>query len=105
MYADKITGSMERAITTTNERRAKQEAFNTEHGIIPRSTSRSLDENLKLEDPAELYNRSKKAKTLPAAERKKLVDELTAKMKEAAKKLEFEEAARLRDEIAKIRKL
>lgn len=105
MYADKITGSMGRAIKTTNERRALQEAYNLKHGIIPKTTSRTLDENLKLEDPAELYNRSKKAKTLPAAERKKLVDELSAKMKEAAKKLEFEEAARLRDEIAKIRKL
>lgn len=105
MYADKMTGSMQRAISTTNERRVKQEAFNAEHGITPKTTSRALDENLKLEDPAEIYNRSKKAKTLPAAERKKLVDALTVKMKEAAKKLEFEEAARLRDEIAKIRKL
>jgi len=105
LYAQKITGSMERAIKTTTDRRAMQEAYNREHGITPKSTKRVLDENLKLEDPSELYNRSKKAKTLPAAERKKLVDELSAKMKEAAKKLEFEEAARLRDEIAKIRKL
>ncbi|MDD2829426.1 MAG: excinuclease ABC subunit UvrB [Sulfuricurvum sp.] len=105
LYADKITGSMERAISKTNERRTRQEAFNTEHSITPTTTKRNLDENLKLEDVGDLYNRSKKAKTLPAAERKKLVDELTTKMKEAAKKLEFEEAARLRDEIAKIRKL
>ena len=105
LYAQKITGSMERAIKKTNDRRATQEAFNIKHGITPITTKRSLDENLKLEDPAELYNRSKKAKTLPAAERKKLVEELSLKMREAAKKLEFEEAARLRDEIAKIRKL
>lgn len=105
LYADKITGSMERAIKTTTERRATQDAFNQAHGIIPTTTKRSLDENLKLEDPSELYNRSKKAKTLPAAERKKLIEELNVKMREAAKKLEFEEAARLRDEIAKIRKL
>lgn len=105
LYAEKMTGSMERAIKTTTDRRALQEAYNTKHGIIPATTKRSLDENLKLEDPSELYNRSKKAKTLPAAERKKLIEELTMKMKEAAKKLEFEEAARLRDEIAKIRKL
>lgn len=105
MYADKITGSMDRAIKTTNERRAKQEAFNKEHGITPKTTVRTLDENLKLEDPAELYAKSKKAKTLPPAERKRLVEELTLKMREAAKKLEFEEAARLRDEIAKIKKL
>ncbi len=105
LYANKITGSMERAINKTNDRRAVQEAYNAKHGITPVTTVRSLDENLKLEDVGELYNRSKKAKTLPAAERKKLVDELTLKMKEASKKLEFEEAARLRDEIAKIRKL
>ncbi|MDD5159295.1 MAG: excinuclease ABC subunit UvrB [Sulfuricurvum sp.] len=105
LYAQKITGSMERAIKKTNDRRATQEAFNIKHGITPITTKRSLDENLKLEDPAELYNRSKKAKTLPATERKKLVEELSLKMREAAKKLEFEEAARLRDEIAKIRKL
>lgn len=105
LYANRITGSMERAIAKTDARREKQEAFNREHGITPTTTKRSLDENLKLEDVGDLYNRSKKAKTLPAAERKKLVDELSLKMKEAAKKLEFEEAARLRDEIAKIRKL
>ncbi|MDD5210791.1 MAG: excinuclease ABC subunit UvrB [Sulfuricurvum sp.] len=105
LYANKITGSMERAIKKTNDRRAIQEAHNAANGITPITTIRSLDTNLKLEDVGDLYNRSKKAKTLPAAERKKLVDELTLKMKEASKKLEFEEAARLRDEIAKIRKL
>ncbi|MDQ1297770.1 MAG: excinuclease subunit [Campylobacterota bacterium] len=105
LYANKITGSMQRAIKKTNDRRAVQEAHNAAHGITPTTTARSLDENLKLEDVGDLYNRSKKAKTLPAAERKKLVDELTIKMKEASKKLEFEEAARLRDEITKIRKL
>jgi excinuclease ABC subunit B len=105
LYAQKITGSMERAIATTTKRRKIQEDYNTEHGITPTTTKRSLDENLKLEDVGDLYNRSKKAKTLPAAERKKLIEELNLKMREAAKKLEFEEAARLRDEIAKIRKL
>ncbi|MDD2370299.1 MAG: helicase-related protein, partial [Sulfuricurvum sp.] len=105
LYAQKITGSMERAIATTTKRRKIQEDYNTVHGITPTTTKRSLDENLKLEDVGDLYNRSKKAKTLPAAERKKLIEELNLKMREAAKKLEFEEAARLRDEIAKIRKL
>ncbi len=105
LYAQKITGSMERAIAKTDARREAQQVYNQTHGITPTTTIRSLDENLKLDDAGELYNRSKKAKTLPAAERKKLVEELTLKMREAAKKLEFEEAARLRDEIAKIRKL
>ncbi len=105
LYAQKVTGSMQRAIDTTTERRAKQEAFNKEHGITPKTTKRKLDENLKLEDTGELYNRSKKAEKMPAAERKKLLKELDMKMREAAKKLEFEEAARLRDEIAKIKQL
>jgi excinuclease ABC subunit B len=105
LYAEKITGSMQRAIDTTNARREKQDAFNKEHGITPRTVVRKLDENLKLEDAGELYSRSKKAEKMPAAERKKLLKELNLKMKEAAKKLEFEEAARLRDEIAKIKQL
>ncbi len=105
LYANKITGSMKRAIDVTNERRAKQEAYNQEHGIIPRTTKRKLDENLKTEDGGELYNKRKKLDKMPKAERKKLVDELSRKMKEAAKALEFEEAARLRDEIMKIKQL
>jgi excinuclease ABC subunit B len=105
LYANKITGSMQRAIDKTDTRREIQDKFNKQHGIIPRTTSRSLDENLKNEDDAELYNKRKKVEKLPKAERKKLLDELNRKMKEAAKALEFEEAARLRDEIAKVKKL
>jgi excinuclease ABC subunit B len=105
LYAEKMTGSMQRAIDTTNARREKQDAHNKEHGIVPKTVVRKLDENLKLEDAGELYSKSKKAEKMPAAERKKLLKELNAKMKEAAKKLEFEEAARLRDEIAKIKQL
>jgi excinuclease ABC subunit B len=105
LYANKMTGSMQRAIDKTNARREIQDKFNKQHGIIPRTTSRSLDENLKNEDDAELYNKRKKVEKLPKAERKKLLDELNRKMKEAAKALEFEEAARLRDEIMKIKQL
>lgn len=105
LYAQKITGSMQRAIDITDERRKKQDAFNKEHGIIPTTVKRVLDKNLKLEDTGELFNKSKKADKMPASERKKLLKELSLKMKEAAKKLEFEEAARLRDEIAKIKQL
>ena len=105
LYAEKKTGSMERAIATTDARREKQEAYNKAHGITPRTVVRKLDENLKLEDAGELYRKSKKAEKMPATERKKLLKELNDKMKEAAKKLEFEEAARLRDEIAKIKQL
>ncbi|MEA3522806.1 MAG: excinuclease ABC subunit UvrB [Campylobacterota bacterium] len=105
LYANKMTGSMQRAIDKTNSRREIQDSYNKKHGIIPRTTTRKLDENLKNEDDGELYNKRKKVEKLPKAERKKLLDELNRKMKEAAKALEFEEAARLRDEIMKIKQL
>jgi excinuclease ABC subunit B len=105
LYANKTTGSMQRAIAKTQARREKQDAFNKEHGITPKGVARTLDENLKLEDAGELYNRSKKADKMPAAERKRLLKDLNDRMKQAAKQLEFEEAARLRDEIAKIKQL
>ncbi len=105
LYANKITGSMERAIAKTQARREKQDTYNKTHHITPTGVKRTLDENLKLEDTGELYNRSQKADRMPASERKKLLKDLNGKMKLAAKQLEFEEAARLRDEIAKIKQL
>jgi excinuclease ABC subunit B len=105
LYANKMTGSMERAIDITKKRRSLQEAFNKEHGITPKTTKRTLDENLKLEDAGGLYEKHKKMDKMPASERKALVKELSLKMKAAAKELNFEEAARLRDEIVKIKKL
>jgi len=105
LYANKITGSMKRAMEKTAYRRSVQEAFNKEHGITPKTTIRSLDKDLKVEDDGELYRKSKKADKMPAAERKILLKDLNARMKVAAKNLEFEEAARLRDEIAKIKGL
>ncbi len=105
LYAQKITKSMQKAMDVTLSRREVQHKYNEEHGITPTTVIRKLDANLKVEDAAELYNKSKKADKMPARERKKLLDELNAKMKQAAKMLEFEEAARLRDQIAKIKKL
>jgi len=106
MYAKKLTASMQTTIKTTQERREKQIAYNTTHNITPKSTIRGLDTDLKTEEPADLYNfKQNKLDKMPKAERQKLMNELKAKMLEAAKKLEFEEAARLRDEIAKIKKL
>ena len=96
---------MQRAIDKTNARREVQMNFNREHGITPKTVKRLLDTNLKVDDAGELYAKSKKAEKMPKAERKKLLDELNAKMKYAAKNLEFEEAARLRDEIMKIKQL
>jgi excinuclease ABC subunit B len=105
MYAKKITDSMKITIETTQKRREKQIAYNKKHGIIPKTTIRELDTNLKVEDAGELYNKRSKLDKMPKAERQQLVKELKAKMLAAAKSLEFEEAARLRDEIAKVKKL
>lgn len=105
LFADKITPSLKKAMEVTDYRRAKQEAFNKVHNITPQSVSRKLDENLKNQDLGMLYEKAKKKEKMPKIEREKLVKELTKKMHEAAKRLDFEEAARLRDEIAKMRSL
>jgi len=105
MYAKKITDSMKITIEVTQKRREKQIAYNKAHGITPKTTIRELDTNLKVEDAGELYNKRSKLDKMPKVERQQLVKELKAKMLAAAKHLEFEEAARLRDEIAKVKKL
>ena len=105
MYAKRITDSMKFCIETTQKRREKQMEHNKKHGITPKTTIRELDKNLKVEDAGELYNKRSKLDKMPKAERQQLVKELKAKMLYAAKNLEFEEAARLRDEIAKVKKL
>jgi len=105
MYAKRITDSMKATIEITQKRREKQMVYNKKHGITPKTTIRELDTNLKVEDAGELYNKRSKLDKMPKAERQQLVKELKAKMLLAAKNLEFEEAARLRDEIAKVKKL
>jgi excinuclease ABC subunit B len=105
MYANRITNAMQVTIDITNERRAKQIAYNKAHNITPTTTTRDLDTNLKLEDHGDLYSKQSKLDKMPKAERQKIVAELRAKMLAASKSLEFEEAARLRDEIAKIKNL
>ena len=105
LYANKMTKSMTAAMEITAHRRELQDAHNKEHGITPKTTIRSLDKDLKTDDAGELYRKSKKADKMPASERKALLKELNEKMKVAARALEFEEAARLRDEITKIKKL
>ncbi|MEA2027801.1 MAG: UvrB/UvrC motif-containing protein, partial [Campylobacterota bacterium] len=87
------------------ERRAKQMEYNQAHNITPQTTIRKMDENLKLEDQANIYNSRKKLEKMPKSQKDALMKELKAKMLQAAQKLEFEEAARLRDEISKIKKL
>lgn len=104
MFAEKITDSMQKAIETTLRRRALQKAYNKEHGITPTSTTRKMDENLKLEEHADIYNTFSEKDKIPPSQKKKIIAELTKAMHEAAKILEFEKAAKLRDQIEKLKK-
>ncbi|MEM9438229.1 MAG: helicase-related protein, partial [Pseudomonadota bacterium] len=104
MYADKITGSMERALAETNRRRAKQVAYNEEHGITPATVKKNVEDVL-----AGLYkgdvdmNRVTAKIDAPAGGNLQAVlDGLRTDMRKAAENLEFEEAARLRDEIKRL---
>ena len=106
LFANKITKSMQEAIDITNKRRELQMAYNKKHNITPKSVKRSIEDSLKNEvDDAEIYRKSKKLEKMPASERAKIVKELRKQMLEAAKLLEFEKAAALRDEIKKLRSL
>ena len=106
MYANRVTKSMQETIDITQKRREKQILYNKKYNITPKSTTRELDKNLKSENSDNLFNNKRdRLDRMPKLERAKLIKELKAKMLESAKKLEFEEAARLRDEIAKIKKL
>ena len=97
---DKITGSMYRAIKTTLTRRIKQKEYNKTHNITPKSTSRKLEKSLKEETPEKI-----KTKKIPAKEKKAIIAKLRKEMNEAAKNLEFEKAAMLRDKIEELKKL
>lgn len=106
LFANKITKSMKEAMDITNKRRELQMAYNKKHNITPKSVKRNLEDSLKNEvNEAEIYRKSKKLEKMPASERAKLVKELRKQMLEAAKMLEFEKAAALRDEINKLRTL
>ncbi|AII14700.1 UvrABC nucleotide excision repair complex, subunit UvrB [Campylobacter iguaniorum] len=105
LFANKITNSMREAIDITEARRKYQDEYNKKHGITPKSATRNIEDSLKEEDTPNLYNKAKKLEKMPASERAKIVKELRKQMLEAAKNLEFEKAAALRDEIAKLRDL
>lgn len=105
LFAKKITASMQFAIDETNRRRKIQEEHNIKNNITPKSTKRKLDENLKLEEYDDVAWKKQKLEKMPASERKKILIELNNKMKKAAQDLNFEEAIRLRDEIAKIKEI
>ncbi len=105
MFAEKITPSMKRAIDITNKRREKQEEYNKKHNITPKTTYRKMDENLKLEDYDKILEKKSKKDKIPKSQKQSIIKELTKKMHQAAKSLEFELAAKYRDEIAKIKNL
>lgn len=100
MYADCVTPSMERAIVETNRRREKQEKYNREHGIVPQTIVKDIHEIIEISnavDDEEGYAK------LSRKDREQLIREMTAEMKAAAKLLEFEHAAFLRDKIEKLK--
>lgn len=99
MYADSVTPSMERAITETYRRREKQIAYNTEHNITPQSIVKDVRDILEISS----HKDDKFTKQLNAHEKYEMINKLTAEMKAAAKILEFEHAAMLRDKIQKLR--
>ena len=101
MYADTVTGSMQRTIDETNRRRGIQDKYNKEHGIKPKSISREVSEML---PRAEKEQKQKlDLRKIPKDEYKHLIRDLTAQMDLAAANLEFEKAADLRDVIAEIK--
>ena len=101
MYADAITPSMRRAIDETERRRAKQDAFNQEHGIVPKTVIKSVRDVIDLSDEKGELPYSKKA--LSKKEREDAIAKLEKEMREASKRLEFEYAAVLRDRIIELR--
>lgn len=101
MYADTETESMRKAIGETNRRRKIQDAYNKAHGITPKTIVKEIRAPIEITSKKEA-ERMEKAKNLSAAEKKKLIDKLTADMKRAAKDLDFETAALLRDKIRRL---
>ena len=106
MYADTVTPSMQAAIDETNRRRTIQQAYNNAHGITPQTIKKSVRDLIEIgrkeaENAPEkkLSDALREKRRLTPDEKQKLIEELTAEMKAAAKKLEFERAAALRDRI------
>ena len=102
MYADVVTDSMERAITETERRRAIQMAYNEEHGIVPKTIVKAIADSIEISDKAE--NAKRNTRRMGKMEREAAIERLTREMKEAAKLLEFEHAAFLRDQIDRLRR-
>jgi len=105
MYADRITGSMERALAETNRRREKQMAYNIEHGITPATVKKNVEDvlaGLYQGDTDQARVTAKIDKPLHGGNLEKVLEGMRTDMRKAAENLEFEEAARLRDEIKRL---
>lgn len=102
MYADELTDSMEKAIKETNRRRAIQEAYNTEHHIIPKTIKKSIRDSIKA---IQTENIGVEYKLEKEEDIKDTIAKLTDEMLEAASKMEFEQAAELRDKIKELEKI
>lgn len=107
MYADRMTGSMEKAIGITQRRRQLQMDFNREHGVIPQTITKAVREVIEAtkiaEDSATYEPKAKQHKKLNKKELKSAITKLEKEMREAAKQLEFERAAELRDILIELR--
>ena len=101
MYADTVTPSMEAAIRETERRRGLQKAFNRAHGIVPKTIVKPVAEILEISTHKE--DGKKKRRKLSPGDKKREIEQLTREMKDAAKLLEFEHAAYLRDKIKKLK--
>ncbi len=103
MYADKVTGSMQRTLDETTRRRKIQEKYNQEHGITPQGIARAIEKGMRPDLPEEAKRAKLDLKKIPKDEYKHLVKDLSAQMDMAAANLEFEKAAELRDIIADVK--
>ena len=103
MYADVVTKSMETAITETQRRREIQQKYNEEHGIVPKTIVKDIRDVLEITKKETKKMKKSDYKKLPRREREQLIAQYTAEMKKAAKMLDFEHAAFLRDKIKEIR--
>ncbi|EKD49145.1 MAG: hypothetical protein ACD_63C00254G0002 [uncultured bacterium] len=103
MYADRLTGSMKRAINETRRRRRTQNVYNKKHGITPRGIKKAIRDDSLV--PKDKILSKKDIANIPQDEIKRITEELEAKMDLAAKNLEFEKAARLRNKVIELRKM
>ena len=103
MYADTVTPSMRSAIDETERRRKKQDEFNRAHGIVPKTIKKDVRDIIELSPEQDKASRRRDGVRMTDAERREEIAKLEKKMREAAKMLEFEYAAVLRDQLIKLR--